>query len=92
MSGLSPLTALLIIWAAVTVVLVLLLVYRSIVGMKEDDQLFPELRGSKPGSRAKRSPDQAGSISPLHKGSQPRIRRPACGNFRHLDLSRNART
>jgi len=40
MLGLSSLTALLILWSAVTAVLVILLVYRSIVGMKEDDQLF----------------------------------------------------
>jgi len=36
----SSLTALLILWAAVTTVLVLLLVYRSVIGMKEEDQLF----------------------------------------------------
>ena len=33
-------TALLIIWAAITAVLVVLLIYRSTLSMHEDDQLF----------------------------------------------------
>jgi uncharacterized membrane protein len=40
MSDFSSLTALLIVWAAVTTALVILIIYRSLVGMKEDDQLF----------------------------------------------------
>ncbi len=36
----SPLTMLLIAWGAVTVVLVILLIYRSTLTMHEDDQLF----------------------------------------------------
>jgi hypothetical protein len=34
------LTALLIVWAAITAVLVVLLIYRSTLSMQEDDQLF----------------------------------------------------
>lgn len=36
----SLLTVLLIVWAALTVVLVVLLIYRSTVAMQEDNQLF----------------------------------------------------
>ncbi len=34
------LTALLILWAAITAILVVLLIYRSTLSMQEDDQLF----------------------------------------------------
>ena len=33
-------TTLWIVWAAVTVILVGLMIYRSLIGLKEDDQLF----------------------------------------------------
>ncbi len=35
-----PMTPLLILWAGLTVVLVVLLIYRSTLSMHEDDQLF----------------------------------------------------
>lgn len=38
--GLSLLTTLLIVWAVFTSILILLMIYRSIVEMHEDDQLF----------------------------------------------------
>ena len=40
MSGISTLTVALIVWGVITGVLVVLLIYRSLVSMKEDDQLF----------------------------------------------------
>jgi hypothetical protein len=40
MSGISPIYAMLIAWGAVTAVFVVLLIYRSLISMKEDDQLF----------------------------------------------------
>lgn len=40
MSGLSPIVMLLIIWGAITLVLIVLLIYRSTLSMHEDDQLF----------------------------------------------------
>src|SRR5579859_4783671 len=40
MSGISPLMGLLFAWAAVTTVFVILMIYRSLVTMREDDQLF----------------------------------------------------
>jgi hypothetical protein len=36
----STLTSLLIVWGVLTVVLVILLIYRSMLAMREDDQLF----------------------------------------------------
>ncbi len=36
----TPLTILWVIWASITVVLVVLLIYRSTLAMHEDDQLF----------------------------------------------------
>jgi hypothetical protein len=39
-------TALLILWAAITVVLVVLLIYRSTLSMQESDQLFIDVSGS----------------------------------------------
>ncbi len=36
----STLTSLLIVWGALTAVLVILLIYRSTLAMREDDQLF----------------------------------------------------
>ena len=38
--GLSPIVMLLIVWGAITLVLIILLIYRSTLTMQEDDQLF----------------------------------------------------
>lgn len=38
--GLSPIVMLLIVWGAITLVLIILLIYRSTLTMHEDDQLF----------------------------------------------------
>jgi hypothetical protein len=40
MFGIPPFTWLLIVWSAITAVLVLLLIWRSLVGMREEDQIF----------------------------------------------------
>lgn len=40
MSGISPLTWLLFAWGAVTTAFVVLMIYRSLITMREDDQLF----------------------------------------------------
>jgi hypothetical protein len=39
-SAISPIYVMLIAWGAVTGVLIVLLIYRSLISMKEDDQLF----------------------------------------------------
>jgi hypothetical protein len=43
----KPLTWTLIAWGAVTGVLVLIMIYRSLISMKEDDQLFLDPAESK---------------------------------------------
>ena len=40
MSGISPLMWGLFVWAAITGVFVILMIYRSLIKMREDDQLF----------------------------------------------------
>ncbi len=40
MSSISPLAAAAIAWGAISVVFAVLVIYRSLIAMKEDDQLF----------------------------------------------------
>ena len=40
MNGLSPLALLLISWSAVTAILLAMVIYRAIVGIHEDNQVF----------------------------------------------------
>ncbi len=47
MSGLSTLEILLIVWATVTVAFIGVLIYRSLVGMKEEDTLILSAAESK---------------------------------------------
>ena len=47
MSGIAPATVTLILWGVVTTLLVALLIYRSLISMKEDDQLFLDAAASR---------------------------------------------
>jgi hypothetical protein len=40
MSGFTPLNLLLIFWGVITVVFIGLMIWKSLVGMQEDDQIF----------------------------------------------------
>ncbi len=40
MTAISPIYAMLIAWGAVTTVFIVLIIYRSLISMREDDQLF----------------------------------------------------
>jgi hypothetical protein len=40
MSGFTPLTLLLIFWGVITAVFIGLMIWKSLVGMQEDDQIF----------------------------------------------------
>ena len=40
LSAISPLNVVMVIWGVITGVLAVLLIYRSTISMKEDDQLF----------------------------------------------------
>jgi len=52
MSGFSPFMWLLYVWGAVTTVFVILMIYRSLFSMREDDQLFLNPQEVASGSRA----------------------------------------
>jgi hypothetical protein len=38
--GVTPLTAMLLVWGIVTCVFIGLMIYRSVIGMREEDQLY----------------------------------------------------
>ncbi len=38
--GVTPLTAMLVVWGIVTCVFIGLMIYRSVIGMREEDQLY----------------------------------------------------
>jgi len=38
--GLTPLTAMLVAWGSVTCVFIVLMIYRSVIGIREEDQLY----------------------------------------------------
>jgi len=38
--GVTPLTVMLVVWGVVTCVFIVLMIYRSVIGMREDDQLY----------------------------------------------------
>ena len=64
----SSLTALVILWAAVTTVLVLLLVYRSVIGMKEEDQLFLDPAQASLEADQKEIMNKLARVAPYTKG------------------------
>ena len=63
-----PVTTLLITWAAVTVVLAILLAYRTLIGMKEDDQLFLGPAESSLEAEQKQLLTRLARLSPYIKG------------------------
>src|SRR5438874_11640906 len=78
MSGMSPIIMLLILWGAITLVLVALLIYRSTLSMHEDDQLFlsegesamaqEQAELQKKMSKLQPFVRACGALSVLHKG------------------------
>ena len=40
MSGVTPFTLLIIVWGAITAVFIVLMIWKSLVGMREEDQIF----------------------------------------------------
>ena len=63
-----PVTTLLISWAAVTAVLAILLAYRTLIGMKEDDQLFLDPAESSLESEQRQLLTKLARLSPYIKG------------------------
>lgn len=66
--GTSLITSLLILWAAVTTILAVLLIYRSIVGMKQEGQLFLDPAEAGFETEQKQILTKLGRIGPAIKG------------------------
>ena len=64
----SLITSLLILWAVITVILAILLIYRSIVGMKQEGQIFLDPGGSAFESEQKQILSKLHRVAPLIKG------------------------
>jgi hypothetical protein len=64
----QPLTWTLIAWGVVTGALVLILIYRSLISMKEDDQLFLDPAESKLQAEQQQILQQIRRIDPYAKG------------------------
>jgi hypothetical protein len=68
MSGISPLMWILFVWAAVTVIFVVLMIYRSLITMREDDQLFLNPAQTFMEAEQKAIQRRLGQIRPYAKG------------------------
>ncbi len=68
MSGISPLMWILFAWAAVTVIFVVLMIYRSLITMREDDQLFLDANQTFMEAEQKAIQRKLGQIRPYAKG------------------------
>jgi hypothetical protein len=68
MSGISPLMWGLFVWAAITSVFVILMVYRSLITMREDDQLFLDPTQTAMESEQKAIQQKLNQIRPFAKG------------------------
>ncbi len=63
-----PITALLITWGAITAVLAILVAYRTLIGMKEDDQLFLDPAESSLEAEQRELLTKLARLSPYIKG------------------------
>ena len=68
MTGVSPMTVGLITWGAVTAVFGVLLGYRSLLSMREDDQLFLDRAESKMEEEQQELIKKLARITPYTKG------------------------
>ncbi|HZT29562.1 MAG TPA: hypothetical protein VFA33_06765 [Bryobacteraceae bacterium] len=68
MSGISPLTVSLVIWAVVTGIFTILMIYRSLLSMREDDQLFLDSAESKLEAEQQEILTRITRITPYTKG------------------------
>lgn len=68
MMGISPLTVCLIVWAVVTGIFTILVIYRSLISMKEDDQLFLTSTESKLEEEQREVLSKLARITPYAKG------------------------
>jgi membrane protein insertase Oxa1/YidC/SpoIIIJ len=68
MSGISPLMWGLFVWAAITSVFVILMIYRSLITMREDDQLFLDPTQTAMESEQRAIQQKLNQIRPFAKG------------------------
>ncbi len=68
MSGVSPLTISLILWAVVTGIFAILMMYRTLITMREDDQLFLHSAESKMEEEQRKVMQRIARITPYTKG------------------------
>lgn len=68
MSGVSPLMWGLFVWAGITSVFVILMVYRSLITMREDDQLFLDPTQTAMESEQRAIQQKLNQIRPFAKG------------------------
>ena len=68
MSGITPFTWMLLVWGAVTAVFIVLMIYRSLVSMREDDQLFLNDRETAMEAEQKEVQRKISRLRPYTKG------------------------
>src|SRR5574338_210760 len=68
MSAVSPISVGLILWAVITGIFVVLMIYRSLISMKEDDQLFLDAAESKLETEQQQILLRINRITPYTKG------------------------
>jgi hypothetical protein len=68
MSGISPFMWLLFVWGAVTTVFVILMIYRSLFSLREDDQLFLNPAESLLEAEQKEIRNRIDRVTPYTKG------------------------
>jgi hypothetical protein len=68
MSGISPLQWGLFVWAAITSVFVILMIYRSLITMREDDQLFLDATQTAMETEQKAIQQKLNQLRPYTKG------------------------
>ncbi len=68
MSGVSPINFGLFLWAIVTAVFIALMIYRSLISMKEDDQIFLDTAESKLEAEQEQIRLKINRITPYTKG------------------------
>ena len=68
MSGISPLMWGLFVWAAITTVFVILMIYRSLITMREDDQLFLDPQQTAMEAEQKAIQQKLNRLRPYTKG------------------------
>lgn len=68
MSGMSPVTITLAVWGVITAVFVVLMIYRSLLSMREEDQLFLDPAEARQEAEQREIIQRVQRITPYAKG------------------------